>query len=89
MNQTHAHDVLNDSLINIFNQILSIEAESLRQHGVTLSMSEVHVLETILKASEPNMGLVAKRLRITIGALTTAINTLVKKGCIKIKRFKR
>lgn len=82
MNQTHAHDVLNDSLINIFNQILSIEAESLRQHGVTLSMSEVHVLETILKASEPNMGLVAKRLRITIGTLTTAINTLVKKGYV-------
>jgi DNA-binding MarR family transcriptional regulator len=70
MNQTHAHDVLNELLVNIFNQILSIEAESLRQHGVTLSMSEVHVLEAILKTSEPNMGSVAKRLRVTIGTLT-------------------
>ncbi len=82
MNQTHAHDVLNELLVNIFNQILSIEAESLRQHGVTLSMSEVHVLEAILKTPEPNMGSVAKRLRVTIGTLTTAINTLVKKGYV-------
>ena len=82
MNKKHAHDVLNDLLVNIFNQILSIEAESLRQHGVTLSMSEVHVLEAILKTSEPIMGSVAKRLRVTIGTLTTAINTLVKKGYV-------
>ena len=82
MNKKHAHDVLNDLLVNIFNQILSIEAESLRKQGVTLSMSEVHVLEAILKTSEPSMGSVAKRLRITIGTLTTAINTLVKKGFV-------
>ena len=82
MNKKHAHDVLNDLLVNIFNQILSIEAESLRQRGVTLSMSEVHVLESILKTSKPNMGSVAKRLRVTIGTLTTAINTLVKKGYV-------
>lgn len=79
MDKNHAKYVLNDLLVVIFNQILSIEAESLRKHGVTLSMSEVHVLEAIMKTKEPNMGSVAKRLRITMGTLTTSINTLVKK----------
>lgn len=82
MDRQHAKNVLNDLLVVIFNQILSIEAEALRKQGVTLSMSEVHVLEAIMKTEEPNMGSVAKRLRITIGTLTTAINTLVKKGFV-------
>ena len=82
MDRQQAKNVLNDLLVVIFNQILSIEAEALRKQGVTLSMSEVHVLEAIMKTEEPNMGSVAKRLKITIGTLTTAINTLVKKGFV-------
>ena len=82
MDKSHAKYVLNDLLVVIFNQILSIEAEALRKQGVTLSMSEVHVLEAIMKTDEPIMGFVAKRLRITMGTLTTSINTLVKKGYV-------
>lgn len=82
MDRHHAKGVLNDLLVVIFNQILSIEAEALRKQGVTLSMSEVHVLEAIMKTDAPNMGSVSKRLRITMGTLTTAINTLVKKGYV-------
>lgn len=86
MDKHHAKIVLNELLVVIFNQILSIESEALRKQGVTLSMSEVHVLEAILKTEMPTMGAVAKRLRITMGTLTTAINTLVKKGYVT--RFK-
>lgn len=82
MDKNHAKSVLNELLVVIFNQILSIESEALRKQGVTLSMSEVHVLEAILKTETPTMGAVAKRLRITIGTLTTAINTLVKKDYV-------
>jgi DNA-binding MarR family transcriptional regulator len=82
MDNSHAKYVLNDLLVVIFNQILSIEAEALRKQGLTLSMSEVHVLEAIMKTDEPIMGSVAKRLRITMGTLTTSINTLVKKGYV-------
>jgi DNA-binding MarR family transcriptional regulator len=82
MDNSHAKYVLNELLVVIFNQILSIEDEALRKQGVTLSMSEVHVLEAIMKTDEPIMGSVAKRLRITMGTLTTSINTLVKKGYV-------
>ena len=74
MHKNHAKYVLNALLVVIFNQILSIEAEALRKQGVKLSMSEVHVLEAIMKTKEPNMGSVAKRLRSTLENITTIKN---------------
>lgn len=73
-------DIINELLVEVFNHILSIEAEALRQRGVKLSMNEIHVLEAIDKTEEPTMSHLAKRLRVTVGTLTTAINRLVEKG---------
>jgi len=72
--------VINELLVEVFNHILSIEGEALRNKGIKLSMNEVHVLEAIKKTSEPTMTNIAKRLRITIGTLTTSVNRLVEKG---------
>lgn len=49
-------------------------------------MSEVHVLEAIELTEEPTMSNIAKRLGITIGSLTTAINTLYQKGYVLRER---
>ena len=46
-------------------------------------MNEVHVLEAIEKTDEPTMTNIAKRLRITVGTLTTSMNRLVEKGKTK------
>lgn len=72
--------VINELLVEVFNHILSIEGHTLRQRGVKLSMNEVHVLEAIQKTEEPAMTNIARRLRITVGTLTTSINRLVEKG---------
>ncbi len=72
--------VINELLVEVFNHILSIEGESLRNKGIKLSMNEIHVLEAIKKTSEPTMTNIARRLRITIGTLTTSVNRLVEKG---------
>lgn len=77
-----AKEVINELLVDVFNHILSIEADTLKTRGVTLSMTEVHVLEAIRNAKNPTMGVVAKKLRITLGTLTTAVNILVKKGYV-------
>lgn len=77
-----AKEVINELLVDVFNHILSIEADTLKIRGVTLSMTEVHVLEAIRNAKIPTMGSVAKKLRITLGTLTTAVNILVKKGYV-------
>jgi|SRR5690606_8893121 len=77
-----AKEVINELLVDVFNHILSIEADTLKTRGVTLSMTEVHVLEAIRNVKNPTMGVVAKKLRITLGTLTTAVNILVKKGYV-------
>ncbi len=72
--------VINELLVEVFNHILSIEQTKLKERGVNLSMNEVHVLEAIQKTAEPTMSNIAKRLRVTVGTLTTSINRLVAKG---------
>ena len=78
--------VINDLLVEIFHHILSIEGANLRKRGVNLSMNEVHVLEAVMKTDNPTMSNIAKRLRVTVGTLTTSINRLVDKGYVKRKR---
>jgi len=77
-----AKQLINELLVEVFNQILSIEADVLKGKGVSLSMTEVHVLEAIRNTDVPTMGNVARRLRITLGTLTTSVNVLVKKAYV-------
>lgn len=75
-------DVLNDLLVDMFNQILTLEENFLKEREIELSMSEVHTLEAIDKSVGKTMGEVAKRLRITQGTLTVNINRLTNKGYV-------
>lgn len=72
-------DVINELLVEVFNHILSIEGQTLKERGIRLSMSEVHVLEAINNSETKTMGDVARKLRITLGTLTTSIDVLVRK----------
>ncbi len=78
-----AKELINELLVEVFNQILSIESVTLKEKGVKLSMTEVHVLEAIRNTEVPTMGNVAQKLRITLGTLTTSVNVLVKKEYVK------
>ena len=78
--------VINELLVEVFNHILSIEGQTLRARGIKLSMNEVHVLEAISKTKTPTMTNIARRLRVTVGTLTTSINRLVEKGFAKRHR---
>ena len=71
--------IINELLVEIFNHILSIEEEQLKKTGINLSMNEIHTLEAIQNSNEPTMSNIAKKMRITTGTLTTAINRLVDK----------
>ncbi|MDO9630240.1 MAG: MarR family transcriptional regulator [Acholeplasmataceae bacterium] len=75
-------EVINELLVDVFNHILSIESDVLKQRGVKISMTEVHVLEAIKNSQIPTMGSVAQRLRVTLGTLTTSINVLVRKNYV-------
>jgi len=79
---SEAKKLINELLVDIFNRILAIEGEELKQAGVTLSMNEVHVLEAVQLVEEPSMTYIAQKLGITVGSLTTAVNTLYQKGYV-------
>ncbi len=81
-----ARAVVNELLVDIFNRILAIEGESLKEKGVKLSMSEIHVLEAITKTDEPTMTNIANKLGITVGSLTVSVNTLYQKGFVSRDR---
>ena len=74
---------LNELLVDLFNYILLIEEKNLRDHGVTLSMTEVHILESIEKSESNMMSAIAKRLMVTQGTLTVSTSKLVKKGYVE------
>ncbi|MEG0506131.1 MAG: MarR family transcriptional regulator [Longicatena sp.] len=74
---------LNELLVDLFNYILLVEEKNLRDHGVTLSMTEVHILETIQKSESNMMSAIAKKLMVTQGTLTVSTSKLVKKGYVE------
>jgi DNA-binding MarR family transcriptional regulator len=74
--------VINELLVDVFNHILSIESDILKNRGVKISMTEVHVLEAIRNTQIPTMGNVAQKLRVTLGTLTTSVNVLVRKNYV-------
>lgn len=81
MNDTH--HTLNELLVDLFNYILLVEEKNLRDQGVNLSMTEVHILEAIEKSESNMMSHVAKRLMVTQGTLTVSASKLVKKGYVE------
>lgn len=74
---------LNDFFVKSFNYILQGEELSLAANGVTnLSVKEVHVIVAVSELKKTNnntMSRIAEELNVTAGALTTAVNTLVRK----------
>lgn len=79
--------VINELLVELFNDILNIEKESLKNgHFNDLSITEIHVIEAIGK-KEKSMTEVAGQLGVTVGTLTTSINKLVKKEYVVRQRI--
>lgn len=74
---------INELLVGLFNYITYIEERNLQEKGIQLSMNEVHLLESIDKASDNTMSYIAKRTMVTQGTLTTNVKKLVDKGYVE------
>ncbi|WP_333886660.1 MarR family winged helix-turn-helix transcriptional regulator [Clostridium sp.] len=73
-------NVINELLVDIFNDILQIEQNALQNAAFNdLSITEVHTIEAIGMYKSGKMTEVACQLNITLGTLTKAVNQLVKK----------
>lgn len=75
---------INDFLVTVFNDILTIEESELQKSKFNdLSIKEFHTIEAIGLHDEKTSSEVAKSLSITVGTLTVAINNLEKKGYVE------
>lgn len=80
--------VLNELLVDLFNNILRIEEKALHDSETKdLSVTEMHTLEAIGTSGERSMSEVAKKLNITVGTLTIAVNKLIGKGYVVRRRI--
>jgi NAD(P)H-dependent flavin oxidoreductase YrpB (nitropropane dioxygenase family)/DNA-binding MarR family transcriptional regulator len=73
---------LNKILVRLFHNALKMEEGALRGEG-GLSMSEIHTLAEIGAGKPKTMTQVAAGLRISVGALTAAMNKLEGKGYVR------
>ena len=81
------YEMLNDILVNLFNEILVIEEKALTASEFKdISGNDMHILEAIGIQDPRNMSSVAKTLSVTVRTLTIAINNLVKKGYVNRAR---
>lgn len=80
-------NILNELLVDTFNDILQIEQTALKK-GVfnDLSVTEIHTIQAIGMYIPRSMSEVAADIGITVGTLTIAISNLVKKGYVERKR---
>ena len=79
----NTHDTINDVLVNLFNDIMAIEEKAIiTGEFKDISNNDMHIIEAIGENDAKNMSTVAKALSVTMGTLTIAINSLVKKGYV-------
>lgn len=82
-----SYGTLNEVLVNLFRDILEIEEKALATSEFQdLTNNDLHVIEAIGIGQPKNMSSIAKALSVTVGTLTIAMNSLVKKGYVTRKR---
>jgi DNA-binding MarR family transcriptional regulator len=79
---------IDEILTRLFITTFKIEEKAIAEHSHRmLSISELHVLREIGKEEPRTMTEVAARLKISVGALTTAVNKLESKNFVNRERM--
>lgn len=77
------YGTFHEVLVKLFNDIMSIEEKTIiTEEFKDISNNDMHIIEAIGIGDPRNMSAVAKTLTVTVGTLTIAINSLVKKGYV-------
>ena len=78
------YQTINDVLVRLFDEIMDREEKAIiTEEFKDISNNDMHIIEAIGIEEPRNMSTVAKSLSVTVGTLTIAVNSLVKKGYVK------
>ncbi len=71
---------INDILVHLFNEIWELEEKAIiTEEYKDITNNDMHIIEAIGLGDGNNMSTIARKLNITVGSLTTSMNSLVKK----------
>ncbi|WP_143322090.1 MarR family transcriptional regulator [Clostridium sp. HBUAS56010] len=83
------YGTLNEVLVRLFRDIMDIEQQAIiTQEFKNITNNDMHVIEAIGIGEPKNMSTIARELSVTVGTLTIAMNSLVKKGYVIRERGK-
>ena len=83
----NAAEKINYILVNLINEVWVLEEKAIiTDEFKDITNNDMHVIEAIGLGDGSNMSSVARKLNITVGSLTTAINHLVKKSYVERHR---
>ena len=81
---------LNEILVRLFRSIMDVEEKAIiTREFQDITNNDMHVIEAIGIGTPKNMSSIAKKLSVTVGTLTIAMNSLVKKGYVKRERSEK
>lgn len=85
-----AYKTINDILVNLINEIWRLEEKAIiTEEFKDISNNDMHVIEAIGLGDGNNMSTIAKKLNVTVGTLTTAMNSLVNKKYVSRERSEK
>lgn len=81
------YETFNDVLVNLFHEIWEIEEKAIiTEEFKDITGNDMHIIEAIGVDEEKNMSTIARKLGVTMGTLTTAMNGLVNKEYVTRER---
>ena len=84
------YETLNDVMVRLFRDIMYIEQKAIiTPEFKDITNNDMHVIEAIGIDKPKNMTAIARELSVTVGTLTIAMNSLVKKGYVERARGKK
>ena len=84
------YETLNELLVTLFRDVMDIEQKVIiTPEFKDITNNDMHVIEAIGIGEPKNMSSIAKELSVTVGTLTIAMNSLVKKGYVKRERSEK
>lgn len=81
------YETLNELLVSLFRDVMDIEQKIIiTPEFKDITNNDMHVIEAIGIGAPKNMSSIARELSVTVGTLTIAMNSLVKKGYVERSR---
>lgn len=76
----NTYETINAILVHLFNEIWELEKNAIiTEEFKDITNNDMHIIEAIGLNQKTTMSVVAKKMKITAGSLTTAMNGLVNK----------